>query len=287
MTSIRSLWQRFSPLALAGPAALISACSIAICAAAPEFIWQGLRIALSHFTRTDLLSALLLGIILAFFVEPLIRRIGDLLGEVRYRHARERHNALFTASLSLSFALVSVCVHDAMTAFVSNRGAESGAASGLAAAIALTTAWAMVPCAISLAWLSVGCGWLRVPMGIIGATSTGIAGWLFSWSRHEVITTAVPCLLILGLGYRQVTTERLGHALARCAPIVALVATSWLTIVLLLDALLGFFHLLQFKLYTAADFWVDVRFYLGWTLGLMLAPSLYDASSNTTGRRSH
>jgi hypothetical protein len=249
---------------------LISAFWIAICAASPEFIWQGLRVGLGHFTRADLLSALLLGLILAFFVEPLIRLTGDLLGPAADRAARKPRNPLFTASLSLGFALVSVCVHDAMTAFVSVRGTGSiGGGSGLAAAIALTTAWSIVPFAITIAWLSVRSRWLRVPAGIIGGASAGIAGHLFSWSGQEVITTTIPCLLILGLGYRRVTEEPKRRAFVRCAPVVALVGAGWLIIALLLDIILSD----QAKLYTAAQFWVDARFYLGWALGLTLAPS--------------
>src|SRR5271167_5028431 len=104
MTSIRAFRRGFLPVTLASPSALISALWIVICAAAPEFIWQGLRIGLGHFTRADLLSALFLGLILAFFVDPLMRRIGDLFGYEPHRDAPEPRNALFTASLSLSFA---------------------------------------------------------------------------------------------------------------------------------------------------------------------------------------
>ena len=100
-------------------------------------------------------------------------------------------------------------------------------------------------------------------MGIIGGASAGIAGWLFSWSGQEVITTIIPCLLILGLGYHRMTTEPKQHAFARCARSVALVAAGWLAIALQLDTLLGFYSLDQFRLYTAADFWVDARFYIG------------------------
>jgi cytochrome c biogenesis protein CcdA len=91
---------------LAGSVALIAAFWVAICAAAPEVIWQGLRIAVGHLTRADLLSALLLGLILAFFVEPLLRRTGDFFGPSRRASAEERRNPLFTAGLSLAFALV-------------------------------------------------------------------------------------------------------------------------------------------------------------------------------------
>ena len=285
MASIRALWQEFSSGALVGASSLVFALWIAICAAAPEFIWQGIGIGLGHVSRADLLSALLIGLILAFFVEPLMRRLDDLLH--RARDAPPVRNLLFVASLSVVFALVSVSVHHAMTAFVSDHGAgRVGAGSGLAAAIALATAWATVPFAITLAWLSVRSGWLRVPMGSIGAASAAIAGWLFSWSGPEVIATTLPCLVILNLGYRQLTGQARPRALARCAPIVALVGVGWLTIALALDAALAFYHLDRFKLNIAANFWVDVRFYLGWALGLVLAPSPYGSNATEVLRSS-
>ena len=256
--------------AFAGLVALISAFWVAICAAAPEFIWQGLRIGAGHFSRAEFFSALLLGLILAFFVEPLIRRAGDLLGPYQPEAPEHRRNPLFTAGLSLAFALVSVSVHEAMSAFVSGRGpADHSEPSGLNAAIALTAAWSIVPFAITLAWLSARNRRLREPMGLVAAASAGIAGWLFSWSRLDVITTAIPCLLILGLGYRRVigAPERL--AFLRCAPVVALVGAGWLIGAWLACQFLG--NRTQF--YTTPQLWVDARFYLGWALGLLLAPS--------------
>jgi len=59
------------------------------------------------------------------------------------------------------------------------------------------------------------------------------------------------------------------------------VAAGWPTIALVLDVLLGVYHPDEFKFYTAADFWVDARFCLGWALGLLVAPSLYDAAADT------
>ncbi len=278
--------RRFVRAALAGGSALVLALWIAICAAAPEFIWQGLRIGASHLSRADLLSALLLGLILAFFVEPLMRRIGDFLRPAPDRDIPRPRSVLFTASLSLAFALASVCVHDALIAFISNRGAETSAArSGLAAGIALTSAWAIVPGAVALAWLGSRSRRLKLPLGILGAASAGIAGWLFSWPAQEIITTTIPCLLILRLGYRRVAQKPTGRGFAGCARSVALVAAGWLTIALLLDALLGVTRLYQLTLYTAADFWVDARFYLGWTLGLLLAPMPDDTLGGTTAQR--
>jgi hypothetical protein len=250
---------------LAGVSALIAAFWVAICAAAPEFIWQGLRIAWSHLTEAEVLSALLVGLVLAFFVEPLMERLRG----IRHHHAGGRGpgGALFTVALSLAFALASITLHDAMTAFVAERSAESY--GGLAVAIRLTTAWAAVPFAVTLAWLSTPVRRLAVPLGILAALSPCLAGWTFAWPLRTVVTTAVPSLLVLGLGYRRTMQS----SLARRRWLVAWVAMVWLATALVLVEVLGWLGFDQLKPYNALSFWMDVRFYLGWTSGLMLAPS--------------
>ena len=41
---------------------------------------------------------------------------------------------------------------------------------------------------------------------------------------------------------------------------------------LVIDKILGLLGLARFDLYDPPSFWVDARFYLGWALGLLLAP---------------
>ena len=143
-----SFLRRIPPPLLAGSSALVSALWIAICAGAPEFIWRGLRIALKHLNSTALLSALLIGVVLAFFVEPILDRLRDLLRVSRHKepaHSGSR-SLLYSAGVSLAFALVSVSLHEAMSAFVSNGDA------GLNAGLALAAEWAIVPFCIAVAW---------------------------------------------------------------------------------------------------------------------------------------
>lgn len=263
---------------LAAIAVVISAFWVSICAAAPEFIWQGLRLALGHLNRTELLAALLVGLVLAFFVEPVMERIRHLLSRPPQRqHVEFRaHGALFTAGLSLVFALTSICLHEAMTAFASGRGSElSGAEAGLAAGIELTTSWAIVPFAITIAWLTVRPRWLAVPTGAVAAAAPCLTGWLFDWPLESVIATTIPCLIILGLGYRHTLRTPSHRVLMRCARSVALVGTGWLVVAAVFDATTPLLNLGHVALYDAPSFWMDLRFYIGWTVGLALAPSPY------------
>ncbi len=263
---MRTAAAKLSGQALFAIGALIAAVWVAICAAAPEFIWQGLWIAAAHVTKADALSALLVGLVLAFFIEPLMER---LRGE-RHRHVRHGPGAaLFTAALGLVFALVSIGLHEAMTAFVAERAA--GEQGGLEAAIALTMAWAFVPFAVTVAWLSAPLRWLAAPLGVIAALAPPIAGWLFGWPMHSVLTTAIPSVLILLLGYR----KAIRSSLSPRAITVAWVSATWLVAALLADVILGLVQPGQLRFYSSFSFWVDVRFYVGWTIGLVLAPSPY------------
>jgi hypothetical protein len=123
---------------------LISSLRIATCAAAPEYIWQGLAIAFSRRSLIDLLEARLIGLILALFVEPLIDRARGVILRRRRRGRRriKTKSTFFTASLSLAFAVTSVCLHEAMSAFVSDRHSEqAGSYSGLAVGLRITIGW--------------------------------------------------------------------------------------------------------------------------------------------------
>src|SRR5271154_6185252 len=108
--------------ALAGIAATVSALSIAICAAALELVWQGLLLTFRHISRVDLLSALLIGLVLAFLVDPLMERIRYALSRDRPHETTSvsnERNPLFATCIGIAFAFVSVCLHSALTSFVS------------------------------------------------------------------------------------------------------------------------------------------------------------------------
>jgi hypothetical protein len=258
---------------VASLSAVIASLWVAICAAAPEFIWQGVQIAFSEPILTWLPSALLVGMILAFFVEPMMQYLrAYLVDPTRYRPMRKRTpNALFAASLAFAFAIVSICLHDALIAFVSAKhGGHADKNAGLLAAFVLVATWAIGPFAVTIAWLGASCRWLAIPLGITAVATPLIAEWQFSWPVGSVISTAVPSLAILGLGYRHRIAENLG----RGARLVLAVGAVWLATALLIQAAAKVLHFQAFQLYDATDFWVDVRFYIGWAIGLLLAPAV-------------
>jgi hypothetical protein len=90
---------------------------VAVCAAAPEFVWQGLFSLFGHFTWRDATAALLIGAILAFFVEPLVERLRSF---IIAQPAHPDKNPAFAACTALSFAMAVVCIHEAITMYTSH-----------------------------------------------------------------------------------------------------------------------------------------------------------------------
>ncbi len=237
------------------PAVLASSLWIAVCAAAPEFIWQGMTIAIGHSDWTTIVGALLVGAILAFFVEPLMESARRLSHGHAASHTHTR-DAFFTVLLSIAFAVVSVLLHDAITSAV------SGGETALSEALALTLGWAWTPFAVSLAWLTRGRRWLGVATAACAVLSPLIVCWVFSWPWQSAVTGFVPTVVILAIGLRP--SGRRATGFTPLAWIVGVVSVGWLVF--------GAALLLVAPLYSAADFWVDARFYLGWVIGLLLAP---------------
>ena len=255
--------------------AVIASTWIAVCATTPEFIWRGARIVARHFSWTDLASAIFIGLILAFCIEPAMERLRHRFSSLAATHPDDlpTQSPVFAAAMGLAFALASVCLHDAITAFLSADGEDHAVRNaGLVTGIEIASAWTIVPFLISLAWLSSGRRRLRVPLGILAALSPMIAGDLFSWSVPDTITTEVPCLAILLLGYRAMAAGGGKEALSRCAGSIAWFAPAWLVGAMLLTYCLGWFGLTRLHFYTISEAWIDARFYFGWAIGLLLVP---------------
>ncbi|MGZ7317596.1 hypothetical protein ACXWQ2_09410, partial [Streptococcus pyogenes] len=84
----------------------------AVCAVAPEFIWQGFLRELHHFDWITVGSALLVGAIVAFFVEPLTERLRAMSLRLAHRHKTTTHATL----AAFGFAILAVFAHEAITA---------------------------------------------------------------------------------------------------------------------------------------------------------------------------
>ncbi len=255
----------------AASAAIIAAAAVATCAAAPEFIWQGLKVVVTHLSWATVVSAALVALLLVFFVEPILERFrGWLSSAPETERTAGRHLAI-AAAVGFFIALVSVGLHDAMAAFA--QGDEAGDHAGLQRAVTVTISWGAVPFAVTLAWQAATHRLLAVPVGIAAAASSFVAGWYFDWGVASTVTTAIPCLLIQAAGYSQARAAQTDSGFARYAPTLAIVAVAWLICAPLYDVLSGLWNSSRTPLYDLTDYLVDGRFYFGWFLGLVLTRS--------------
>ncbi|MCQ8279597.1 hypothetical protein NFI95_14225 [Acetobacteraceae bacterium KSS8] len=253
---------------------VLGAAWIAVCATGPEFIWRGARLVARHFEPSELWTAIPLGLLVAFFVEPLLERLRSraTTGD-RAHHAPTGHGRgpAFHALSGIAFAACAILVHDAMSALAAIHGPllpSSGPAT--APAIALALSWALTPFAVSLSWWTIRHPAICALFCVLAAGAPVGAGLMFDWSRNDIVTTALPCIAILFLGLHRL--RRGGEWTATVLKSVAQVAASWLAVCLLLDLSLDAAGLKRFALYSPSGFWMDVRFYAGWIAGLWLVP---------------
>jgi hypothetical protein len=245
---------------------------VAVCAAAPEFLWQGLLSLSHHFTLVNAASALLIGAILAFFVEPVLEHLRGL----RPHPAHMGKSPAFAACTALSFAVVAVCVHEAITVYVDASHTNEQADRNLVHALSQALQWAAIPFAITVVWLAARSKlWITLPLTvIIAALVTYLTGRCFGWSLRSLVTTAIPCALILAGGYVCVR-QRWDHlTFRRCARVTAFIALGWLTISGAVQLGLSLGHVQAFTAYEWSEFGIDFRFYFGWVVGLIVAPGL-------------
>jgi hypothetical protein len=171
---------------------------IAVCAASPEFLWQGFVSLSHHFTWASAAAALLIGVILAFFVEPVVERLRGLKSPDLHEHK----SPALAACTSLSFAVVAVCVHEAITVYVDASHTNEQADQNVVYALSQALQWAGIPFAITVAWLAARSKlWIKLPLTAIAVLVIFLTGRCFEWSTRDLVTTAIPCALILAGGY--------------------------------------------------------------------------------------
>jgi len=251
--------------------ALLFAVWVAICAVAPEFIWQGFLQIARHFSWSTVASALLVGAIVAFFVEPLIERLRMMRLHIVHKHRTPIHMTVSAFSL----AVLAVFAHDAIVAYTSGGGAEGQAGKnlGLAYAISEVFQWSWIPLVVTLAWVYARRSrWIRWAIMLMALASIGLVGPLFDWNAIDTITTIIPCVCVLLGGYSVMRRYPEDAAFSRCTSVTLAIAVVWLLLTGVLQALLSLFAVKALRAYTWTEYAIDFRFYLGWVIGLVVAP---------------
>jgi hypothetical protein len=241
---------------------------VAICSASPELIWQGFLTVAHHFSWSAAGSALLVGAIVAFFVEPLTERLRSMRLDVLHKHRTTTHATL----AAFSFAVLAVLVHEAITSYVSAANAHNQGKDSLASAIEEVLQWSCIPFMVTVAWL---CAhqkrWLSYPALFAALLTIPLIGIMFDWDPNDIFTTSVPCTLILFAGFISQRKSKQPWNLSRCVKLTTFIALAWLASLGLLQLAL----LLASKtlvIYSWSEYTIDIRFYVGWVIGLAIAP---------------
>ncbi|MGG5817483.1 hypothetical protein [Falsiroseomonas sp. HW251] len=244
---------------------------VSLCAFAPELIWQGFVLMHGHFGIADAASALFIGALFAFFVEPLAERLKA--GHWRLE-TEQRHGLLFSAALSVGFGFVVVCLHEAIAAYLGGGHAgDDEHRVSLARALDATLEWAAIPAAVTAAWFVAG-SWRRaaVPAVALVGAWTVATGIHFDWGWPVTLTSAVPCTLLAGLGARIALRRWDASTFPALARLTAWVTGGWLVFAWAADAVATSLGGARLDFYASDALDDDLRFYLGWTLGLFVAP---------------
>jgi hypothetical protein len=242
---------------------------VSVCSVAPEFIWQGLRTVIRHFDWVTVGSALLVGAIVAFFVEPLTERLRAMQLHVPHKHKTPVHATV----AAFAFAVLAVCVHEAITSFVFATYANDSTELSLLAALADVFQWSSIPFVITIAWLCANrAWWISWPTLLLAALTVVFLGVVSNWSRSDTVTTAIPCACILFFGLIVMRRYSTHLALSRCARLTTIIALLWLISGGIIQLLLWLFGTRTWHLYSWMEYTIDFRFYVGWVIGLAVAP---------------
>ena len=179
-------------------------------------------------------------------------------------------NALFAASLAFAFAIVSICLHDALIAFVSaGHGGHSDKTPGSWLPLCSSSPGPSGRSRLPLPGSAQGAAGLRSlsasPPSPPRLSPNGyfMAGWFVDQRCRSVLGNSRPWIspeYPRKSRSRRKTCFSRQRRLARDSPSHAIGNKS-----LTLPAV---------STLRCPSFWVDVRFYIGWALGLLLAPEV-------------
>jgi hypothetical protein len=146
--------------------------------------------------------------------------------------------------------------------------------ANLVAAIEQVREWALIPFAVTLAWFGARVGGrAAVLAGILAGAWVVAVGLHYEWAWRDIVTTALPCFAIIALGTRFVAQRWDDETFLHLALLTAVVAAGWFALAWLAQGGAWLFGASDFRIYSGDRFWEDLRFYLGWSLGLAVAPN--------------
>ncbi len=97
---------------------------------------------------------------------------------------------------------------------------------------------------------------------------------IFKWDARSLLTSEISAICVLIAGSIIVREQWNAATFQRYARATAAVALAWLAVTGAMQAVLSLAHVEAFRVYEWTEFWSDLRFYIGWMIGLFIAPAL-------------
>jgi hypothetical protein len=171
-------------------------------------------------------------------------------------------------------------VHEAITVYVAASHSNEQASENLVKAVSTALQWAAIPFFVTIAWMAArGPKWMMWTLAVIAMIASYLTAVAFEWQARVLLTSIIPGLLILIAGCVIVREQWDVSTFRRCARATAVIALAWLLLTGVLQAVLWLAHVEAFRVYERSEFWSDLRFYIGWVIGLFVAPPLIAATA--------
>lgn len=249
-----------------------------ICASVPEVIWQGGKLLVAHGEPVQfLITSVLVGLMLAFFVEPLIERLKARSWIV---HHGGTSRTFVTILVSVLFGMVTVCIHQCIETLLHSHSVTDSHAhetSGLQAAIRIAVQWSFIPTIVTATWF-IGLrnrrlgNWLSPIACLVALVVTaGPFGWhIYNALASSVVALITSTVVLNPPGGREMIARIRSDPLVLsltaglCFAVCTIVLATVNNYVVKID-------------YDGLDYIEDARFYIGWTLGLSFLPAPYRA----------
>src|SRR5260221_2661906 len=202
---------------------------VSVCAAAPEFIWRGLVALAGHLALRDVYSAILIAMLLAFFVEPVMERLRSGRWKLEHQTAK---TLIYRATISLAFGAAAVCVHEAMNSYLGGaEAADHEKLANLVAAMEQVREWALIPFAVTVAWFSARAGGrVAILAGVLAGVWVVAVGLHYAWAWRDIGTTSIPCFAIIAIGTRFVAQRWDDEMFLQLALLTAVGAAFWFAV---------------------------------------------------------
>jgi purine-cytosine permease-like protein len=125
----------------------------------------------------------------------------------------------------------------------------------------------------TIAWFcAYGQRWIGLLALFLALLAIVLVGVVFDWNIPDILTTVIPCTCILLAGFFHMRKHRDQQVLSRCVMLTATIAVIWLASAGCLQLMLALLAPKRIYLYTWVEYTIDLRFYVGWVIGLAVAP---------------